>query len=89
LKYINKPGKLGRSATDYELLYDLIADPYELTNLADSSPEKCQEMKEILLNELEKTREPFFDVIIRHGVKQYKPDIDVSCVKEGHPGMDS
>lgn len=61
-----------------ELLFNLDTDPYEMKNLAETNREKCDEMRQRLLETLEETREPYFDVIIEHGVPQEKPDIDVS-----------
>lgn len=51
----------------YEELFDLSADPCEQRNLA--TPETCRPMRERLLQLLAATREPFFDVIIEHGVE--------------------
>ncbi len=55
--------------TGAELLFDLQEDPYELTNLAAAQPEACAQWREKLLDALRRTREPFFDVVIEHGVK--------------------
>ena len=52
--------------TGQELLYDLHADPFELRNLA--APAQCAAWQEPLLRALAETREPFFDVLLRHGV---------------------
>ena len=54
--------------TGTELLFDLAADPYEMNNLAPSEPEQRDAMRQLLLTALAQTREPFFDVIIEHGV---------------------
>ncbi|NWF65663.1 MAG: sulfatase-like hydrolase/transferase [Chloroflexi bacterium] len=56
-----------------ETLYDLEADPYELNDLAPSAPDLCAEMRERLLRLLRATREPYFDVIIEHGVAAATP----------------
>ena len=66
--------------TGAEELFDLEEDPYELENCADTYPEVRQEMKNLLLEKLRETREPFFDVIMQYGVKPEWPDIDVRKV---------
>lgn len=63
--------------TGEELLFDLNNDPYEMTNLAGSRPEVCTEMKKRLLEELRRTKEPYFDVVLEYGVPPDYPDIDV------------
>jgi len=70
-----------------ELLFDLTADPWEMNNLAESDPGRCAGFRQRLLELLAASREPFFDVIIEHGVPQVKPDIDVASVRETHPGL--
>ena len=50
------------------LSFDLATDPYELNNLAYSKPDLCAEMRQSLLSLLQETREPFFEVLINHGV---------------------
>ncbi len=54
--------------TRHEELFDLVADPYEQYNLATTMPDQCLRMRQRLLMLLAATREPFFDVIIEHGV---------------------
>ena len=54
--------------TGVELLFDLDADPYEMRNLAHDAPDVCEQMRGKLLALLRETREPFFDVLIEHGV---------------------
>jgi arylsulfatase A-like enzyme len=54
--------------TGHELLFDLEQDPYELHNLARQEPELCAALRNQLLGLLRTTREPFFDVVIEHGV---------------------
>ena len=51
-----------------ERLHDLENDPYELVDLSVTSPQVTKEMRQKLLQALHETREPFFDVIIEHGV---------------------
>jgi arylsulfatase A-like enzyme len=51
-----------------ECLFDLETDPYELQDLASSTPEVRIQLRTRLLEMLDETREPFFDVIIEHGV---------------------
>jgi arylsulfatase A-like enzyme len=53
----------------HEELFDLQSDPFEQTNLALSAPEECRNMRRRLLDLLAATREPFFDVIMEHGVE--------------------
>jgi arylsulfatase A-like enzyme len=54
--------------TGREVLFDLVQDPYEMHNLARDRPELCAELRSQLLDLLRATREPFFDVVIEHGV---------------------
>jgi arylsulfatase A-like enzyme len=54
--------------TGHEVLYNLEQDPYEMRNLALEQPELRAEMRSRLLDLLHATREPFFDVVIEHGV---------------------
>jgi arylsulfatase A-like enzyme len=61
-----------------EVLFDLVNDPYEMTNLAAAMPEKTAEMRKVLVEELRKTNEPFFDIIIEQGIAPDKADINVS-----------
>ena len=65
--------------TGVELLFDLEKDPYELDDLAEKNPQKREEMKRLLLKLLAETREPYFDVLIEHGVPAEGPVIDVAC----------
>ncbi len=69
--------------TGHELLFDLQTDPYEQSNLAESEPELCDQMRHQLLQLLTDTREPYFDVLIQHGVKPEGPVLDVSGRKPG------
>ena len=69
--------------TGHELLFDLQTDPYEQSNLAESEPELCDQMRHQLLQLLAETREPYFDVLIQHGVKPEGPVLDVSGRKPG------
>jgi arylsulfatase A-like enzyme len=54
--------------TGTELLFDLESDPFEGHNLAAEMPQKRDELRALLLEALRETREPFFDVLIEHGV---------------------
>ncbi|MFT5128570.1 MAG: arylsulfatase A-like enzyme [Rhodothermales bacterium] len=54
--------------TGTELLFDLEQDPYELHNLADDASDLLPAMRQQLLGLLRETREPFFDVLMEHGV---------------------
>ena len=58
--------------TGHELLFDLWEDPYEMKNLANSDLARLKNMKLRLLNLLEITREPYFDIIMLHGVPSDK-----------------
>lgn len=55
-----------------EVLHDLEDDPYEMTDLAEAQPAICKSLRQRLLEMLKETREPFFDVIIQHGVDAEK-----------------
>lgn len=61
-----------------EVLFDLVNDPYEMTNLAAERPEQVAEMRKILVHELRRNQEPFFDIIIEQGIAPDRADIDVS-----------
>lgn len=63
--------------TGHELLFDLENDPFEQSNLASSDPENCENMRQLLLDLLAETREPYFDVLIEHGVPPEGPVLDV------------
>jgi len=64
--------------TGREELFDLDADPYELTNIADTEPDLRASMRERLLDLLAETREPYFDVLIEHGVPAEGPVTDIA-----------
>ncbi len=74
--------------TGEEQLFNLTEDPFESENLAESAAEQCGRMRQLLLRRLRETREPFFDVIIEHGVDMNAPDIDVSVGSVAHPGLE-
>lgn len=67
--------------TGHEMLFDLENDPYEMDNLAQSdraeAVAKRDEMRQRLLDLLAETREPYFDVLIEHGVPPEVPVLDV------------
>ena len=69
--------------TGHELLFDLEEDPYEQTNLVDSQTEIRNQLRQLLLRTLAETREPYFDVLIEHGVRLETPVINVSTRKHG------
>lgn len=73
--------------TGAELLFDLHADPYEMNNLAAKDPDLCRSMRKRLLELLAASREPYFDVLIEHGVTPMGPVIDVSGEKQPYPGL--
>jgi arylsulfatase A-like enzyme len=64
--------------TGREQLFDLANDPYEMENLAESQPEQCARLRQLLLHVLDETREPYFHVLIEHGVTPPWPPVDVS-----------
>lgn len=74
--------------TGEEMLFDLKDDPFEMNNLADRDLEQKEVMRDLLLRELEASREPYFDVLIEHGVEPEGPVRDVSTVEEEHPGLE-
>jgi len=59
--------------TGHELLFDLQNDPCELVNLAEKNPSVCEEMRGRLLVILREQSEPYFDVLIQHGVEPEGP----------------
>ena len=81
---VTRNWKYAMYETKEELLLNLADDPYETINLVESDPEKTAEMRQILLEELKKTREPFFDVIVEQGIAPDYPDIDVSLDPDFH-----
>ena len=66
--------------TGEELFFNLVADPYELDNLACANPEPCAWMRRTLLARLAETREPYFDVLVEHGAPAL-PSIDIGLEK--------
>lgn len=64
--------------TGHQYLFNLASDPYEINNLSEADPEMCAQMRQRLLKLLSDTREPFFHVIIEHGVPPEFPVLDVS-----------
>ncbi|MFW6457322.1 MAG: sulfatase [Planctomycetota bacterium] len=68
--------------TGEEMLFDLEDDPFEMHNLADSSPQQKEEMQKLLLQELDASREPYFHVLIEDGVEPEGPVTDVSTITE-------
>lgn len=75
--------------TGREDLFHLAEDPFELANLAVSAAEQRHRLRQLLLTRLRETREPFFDVVIEHGVAMNAPDIDVSGSATSHPGLEN
>ena len=69
--------------TGHELLFDLENDPYEQKNLANTQIEIRNQLRQQLLKTLAETREPYFDVLIEHGVNLETPVINVSTGKHG------
>ncbi len=64
--------------TGHELLFDLVADPHEQHNLAGEDKTTREAMRQRLLQLLADSREPYFDVLIEHGVPPEHPVLDVS-----------
>lgn len=52
----------------HQELFDLKSDPYQQSNLSQTMPVQREKMRKRLLELLKQTREPFFDVVIEHGV---------------------
>jgi len=59
-----------------ELVYDLETDPYEQRNLATDDPAARTRLRTRLLELLRETREPYWDVLIEHGVECGQEVID-------------
>ena len=68
--------------TGDEVLFDLRNDPWEKHNLAREQPEQREKMRQMLLEELARTREPYFDVVIQHGTAPDLDDIDVAAMAD-------
>ena len=75
---VTEEWKYAHYETGEELLFNLLEDPYELTNLVGVRSEKRDEMRGRLLALLRETREPYYDVLMEYGVRQKTPDRDVS-----------
>ena len=56
-----------------ELLFDLENDPFEQHNLADANPAERDRQRARLLEMLADTRDPYWDVLIEHGVEAAVP----------------
>ena len=78
---VTKRWKYAFCETSREVLFDLENDPYEMNNIADTNTEQCSRMRQQLLKMLAETREPYFDVLIEHGVKPAWPPLDVSKIE--------
>jgi len=61
-----------------ELLFDLDNDPFEQHNLAREQPDECARQRERLLDLLRDSRDPYWDVLIEHGVACDTPVIDAN-----------
>ena len=75
---VNDRWKYAYLETGHELLFDLENDPFELNNVANDNPDVCTVLKARLLKLLSESREPYYDVLIEHGVKPQTPVRDVS-----------
>ena len=61
-----------------ELLFDLENDPFEEHNIAGENPAECTRQRQRLLELLRESRDPYWDVLIEHGVACDDPVTDVS-----------
>ena len=77
---VTKDWKYAFYDTGEELLFELNADPFEMTNLAEVQLDKKRELKSLLLDMLKESREPYFDVLMQHGVPPAGPVVDVSAI---------
>ena len=68
-----------------EALFDLETDPYELHDLAAEQPDQCAAMRELLKTRLRETREPYYDVLIDHGVPEEPHTylVDLEAIAKG------
>jgi arylsulfatase A-like enzyme len=64
--------------TGHELLFDLKRDPYELNNIAAVDTVTRDALRRQLLQLLAETAEPYFHILIEHGVKPAGPVINIS-----------
>ena len=64
--------------TGHEVLFNLQEDPFEQHNLAKNNPEACEKMRQLLLGMLSEAREPYFDILIKHGVTPDGPALNSS-----------
>ena len=75
---VNERWKYAFIENRVELLYDLEVDPYEQHNLAADQPAQCATLRSRLLEMLRETRDPYWDVLIEHGVEPDGPVVDAS-----------
>ncbi|MHC4887632.1 MAG: sulfatase family protein, partial [Planctomycetota bacterium] len=92
LRYVDWRGLVSRNwkyafyEDGTEDLHDLQRDPFEMTNLAASNPAMREKLKGRLQELLRETRDPYFDVLMDHGVTP--PAVrDVSDRKSHEAGM--
>ncbi|MCJ8330264.1 MAG: sulfatase-like hydrolase/transferase [Lentisphaeria bacterium] len=69
--------------TGHELMFNLEEDPYELNDLSKADPERCQAMKERLLEILDETEDNYYKIIIEHGVPCASPTFNISALTSG------
>lgn len=79
--FVDETTKYAFYETGVEMLFDLRKDPYEMDNLAVRDPDACRPHRERLLRLLRETREPYFDVLIEHGVEVRH---DIRSVSDDH-----
>ena len=70
---VNERWKYAFNEHRIELLFDLENDPFEQNNLADRNPPECDRQRARLLEMLAETRDPYWDVLIEHGVEAVVP----------------
>ena len=70
---VNERWKYAFNEHRIELLFDLENDPFEQNNLADGNPAECDRQRARLLEMLAETRDPYWDVLIEHGVEAAVP----------------
>lgn len=74
---VTKRWKYAFYETGHEVLFDLETDPYEQTNLVDTDLATRNKLRDQLLTVMAEAREPYFDVLMEHGVRPEQPVLDV------------
>ena len=68
----------GLADDTFVVLAAIRGEPFELTNLAAERPDQCAALRARLLVLLRQSRDPYWDVLIEHGVEPDGPVVDVS-----------